>query len=176
MNRACEKLKPFLPKLDLELWGAKLDETWTQGSSQYKEQVLKRGFSQIPRFPFQFWMNSRNLQIKGAKAIELLQDWAHMLSLILATFPMEKIEEKLLKLWNRKSGQKYLWKSRKRKTWQHNVGDDSMEKHKYIDANQESTRYGNHPNILPLFRRLGRSLTSLWHEAHPHLSKNEDLS
>jgi hypothetical protein len=48
-------------------------------------------------------------------------------------------------------------------------------KHNYIEANQMFTRCGNHPNILPLFRRLGRSLTSLIsslrHEAHPHLSK-----
>jgi hypothetical protein len=48
-------------------------------------------------------------------------------------------------------------------------------KHSYIEANQRFTRCGNHPNILPLFRRLGRSPTSLTsslrHEAHPHLSK-----
>jgi hypothetical protein len=122
-------------------------------------------------------MNSQNLQSKGAKAIGLPQDWGHMLRLILASFPMEKIEEKLLKSWNQKSGQKYLWKSWKRKTWQHKVGDDSIQKHIYIDVNQEC---GNHPNILPLFARLGRSLTSLLsslkHEAYPHLSKNNDLS
>jgi hypothetical protein len=45
----------------------------------------------------------------------------------------------------------------------------------YIDANQEFTRCGNHSNILPLFKRLGRSLTSLLsslrHESHPHLAK-----
>jgi hypothetical protein len=61
-------------------------------------------------------MNSRNLQIKGAKAIGLPQDCGHMLRLVLATFPMEEIEEKLLKSRNRESGQKYLQKSQKRKT------------------------------------------------------------
>jgi hypothetical protein len=48
-------------------------------------------------------------------------------------------------------------------------------KHGYIEANQIFTRCENHPNILPLFERLGRSLTSLIsslrHEAHLHLSK-----
>jgi hypothetical protein len=48
-------------------------------------------------------------------------------------------------------------------------------KHSYIEANQMFTRCGNHSNILPLFGRLERSLTSLLsslrHEAHPHLSK-----
>jgi hypothetical protein len=53
--------------------------------------------------------------------------------------------------------------------------NDSTQKDSYIDANQGFTRCGNHPNILPLFGRLGRSLTSLLsslrHEAHPHLAK-----
>jgi hypothetical protein len=40
----------------------------------------------------------------------------------------------------------------------------------YINANQEFTRCGNHPNILPLFEKLERPLTSLRHEAHPHLA------
>jgi hypothetical protein len=38
-------------------------------------------------------MNSRNLQIKGAKAIGLPPDWGHMLRLILATFAMEDIKK-----------------------------------------------------------------------------------
>jgi hypothetical protein len=42
------------------------------------------------------------------------------------------------------------------------IGDDLTQKHNYIDANQEFTRCGNHPNILPLFGRLGISLTSLF--------------
>jgi hypothetical protein len=50
---------------------------------------------------------------------------------------------------------KYLWKSRKRKTLQHEEGDDSIQKHNYVDVNQEFTRCGNHPNILPLFGKLG---------------------
>jgi hypothetical protein len=50
-------------------------------------------------------MNSQNLQIKGTKAIGLLQDWSHMLRLILATFSMEEIEEKLLRSQNQKSDQ-----------------------------------------------------------------------
>jgi hypothetical protein len=45
-------------------------------------------------------------------------------------------------------------------------------KDSWIDANQEFTRCGN---ILPLFGRLGRSITSLLsslrHEARPHLAK-----
>jgi hypothetical protein len=50
------------------------------------------------------------------------------------------------------------------------IGDDSTLKHDYIDVNQEFTRCENHTNILSLFGRLGRSLTSLLsslrHEAH----------
>jgi hypothetical protein len=42
-------------------------------------------------------MNLQNLQIEGAKAIRLPQDWWHVLSLVLATFPMEEIEERLFK-------------------------------------------------------------------------------
>jgi hypothetical protein len=49
-----------------------------------------------------------------------------------------------------------------------NKGDDSTKKDSYIDANQGFTMCGNHPNILPLFGRLGRPLR---HEAHPHLAK-----
>jgi hypothetical protein len=49
----------------------------------------------------------------------------------------------------------------KMKKLQHEIGDDLTQKHGYIDVNQEFTRCGNHPNILPLFGRLRRSLTSL---------------
>jgi hypothetical protein len=63
------------------------------------------------------------------------------LRLILATFPTEEIEARLFKLQELKLGQKYLQKSRKRKTFQHNIGDDLIQKHSYIDANQESIRY-----------------------------------
>jgi hypothetical protein len=56
---------------------------------------------------------------------------------------------------------------------------DSIQKDSYVDANQESTRYGNHPIILPLFERLRKTLTSLLsslrYEAHTTPSKNEDL-
>jgi hypothetical protein len=59
------------------------------------------------------------------------------------------------------------------------IGDDLTQTHICVDADQEFTRCGNHPNILPLFGRLGRSLTSLLsslrHEAHPHHSENENL-
>jgi hypothetical protein len=48
------KFKSFFPTLIHELWGTKLDETWTQGSPQHKEYISKRGFSQIQRFPFRF--------------------------------------------------------------------------------------------------------------------------
>jgi hypothetical protein len=51
------------------------------------------------------------------------------------------------------------------------IGDELALKHNYIDVNQEFTRCGNHPNILLLFGRLRRCLTSLGHEAHSHLSK-----
>jgi hypothetical protein len=64
---------------------------------------------------------------------------------------------------------------KKWKTLQLKIWDDSTQKDNYIDANQEFTRCGNHPNILPLFGRLGRSfislLSSLRHEAQPHLAK-----
>jgi hypothetical protein len=50
------------------------------------------------------------------------------------------------------------------------IRDDSTQKDSYIDANQEFTKCGNHPNILPLFERLGRYLisliSSLRYEAH----------
>ncbi len=80
-------------------------------------------------------MNSRNLQIKGAKAIRLPQHWGHMLRLILATFPMKEIKERLFKSQELKSGQKYLWKSRKLKIFQHKIGDDLAQTHNYIDVN-----------------------------------------
>jgi hypothetical protein len=48
---------------------------------------------------------------------------------------MKGIEEKLLKLWSQKSGQKYLQKSRKWKTLQLKIRDDSTQKDSYIDAN-----------------------------------------
>jgi hypothetical protein len=48
------------------------------------------------------------------------------------------------------------------KTLHLKIGDDSTQKYGYIDANQEFARCGSHPNILPLVRRLGRSLTSLF--------------
>jgi hypothetical protein len=41
---------------------------------------------------------------------------------------------------------------------QHNIGDDLTQKHDYIDANQEFTRYENHHNIHPLFGGLEGSL------------------
>jgi hypothetical protein len=42
---------------------------------------------------------------------------------------------------------------------QHNIGDDLIQKHGYIDANQEFTRCEIWHNILPLFRGLEGSLT-----------------
>jgi hypothetical protein len=41
------------------------------------------------------------------------------------------------------------------------IGEDLAQTHGCIDVNQESTMCGNQPNILLLFGRLGRSLTSL---------------
>jgi hypothetical protein len=66
-------------------------------------------------------------------------------------------------------------KSRNWKTFQHIERGGSIQTHGCIDANKAFTRCGNQPNILPLFGRLGRSLTSLLssvrHEAHLHLAK-----
>jgi hypothetical protein len=85
------------------------------------------------------------------------------------------IDEKLLKSRSQKSGQKCLRKSQKWKTLQLKTEDYSIKKDIYIYANQESTRCGNHPIILPLFERSGRILTSLLsslrHKAHTTPSK-----
>jgi hypothetical protein len=78
---------------------------------------------------------------------------------------MEEIKARLFKSQEQKSGQKYLRKSRKRKIFQHKIGDDLIQKHSYIDANQESTRCENRHNILPLFGKLEGPLTF-----SPHLS------
>jgi hypothetical protein len=51
----------FFSILILKLRGTKLDETWTQWSPQDMECIPKRSFSQIQRFPFRFWRNSKNL-------------------------------------------------------------------------------------------------------------------
>jgi hypothetical protein len=69
---------------------------------------------------------------------------------MLATFRMEEIEERLFKSQECKSDQKYLQNSRKWKTFQHKISDDLIQKHNYIDANQESTRCGNYHNIFSL--------------------------
>jgi hypothetical protein len=71
--------------------------------------------------------------------------------LVLAPKSMEGIKEKILKSRSQKLGQKCLQKSQKWNTLQPKIGDDSIQKDNYIDANQESKRCGNHPNILPLF-------------------------
>jgi hypothetical protein len=39
------------------------------------------------------------------------------------------------------------------------IGDDFIQTHRCIDANQEFTRCENHHNILPLFKGLEGSLT-----------------
>jgi hypothetical protein len=84
-----------------------------------------------------------------------------MTRLVLAPKFTEGIEEKLLKLWSQKWGQKYLQKSQKWKILQLKIGDELTQIHRCIDANQEFTRCRNHPNILPLFGRSGKSLISL---------------
>jgi hypothetical protein len=88
---------------------------------------------------------------------------------------MKEIEEKLLKSWIKNPGQKYLQKSQKWKTLQLKIGEDLAQTHGCIDANKVSTRCGIHPDILPLFGRLGRYLTSLLsslrHEAYTTPSK-----
>jgi hypothetical protein len=75
--------------------------------------------------------------------------------LILAPKSTEWIKEKLLKSRRQKLDKNYLQKSQKWKILQLNKGDESTQKDSYIDANQEFTRCGNHPNILSLFERLG---------------------
>jgi hypothetical protein len=80
-----------------------------------------------------------------------------MMRLILAPKPTEGIKEKL-KSWDKKSG-KILWKSRKSKILQHNIGDYLTQKHGNIDANQEFTWCRKCHNILALFGGLEGSLT-----------------
>jgi hypothetical protein len=72
---------------------------------------------------------------------------------------------KTLQITRTKIRPKNLWKSRKWKTFQHKIWDDLIQKHSYIDLNQESTRCENHHNILPIFGGLEGSLTF-----SPHLS------
>jgi hypothetical protein len=88
---------------------------------------------------------------------------------------MEEIDESLFKSQEWKLGQKYLQKSRNSKIFQHIERGDLIQTHRCIDANQEFTRCGNHPNIISLFRRFERSLTSLLsylrHKAHTTPSK-----
>jgi hypothetical protein len=48
------KFKSFFPALILELRGAKLDETWIQGSPQHKEYIPKRVLPKSKDFPFDF--------------------------------------------------------------------------------------------------------------------------
>jgi hypothetical protein len=79
--------------------------------------------------------------------------------LILAPKPTEEINEKLLKSWDRKSGQKYLQKSQKWKIFQHKIRDDLTQTYCYINVNQVFTRCGNNNNILSLFGGLEGSLT-----------------
>jgi hypothetical protein len=81
-----------------------------------------------------------------------------------------------LQIARTKIGPKLPLKIKKlKKIFQHIKRGDSTQTHGCINANQLFTCCGNHPNILPLLERLGRSLTSLLssvrHEAHPHLSK-----
>jgi hypothetical protein len=78
-----------------------------------------------------------------------------------------------------KIGPKISLKISKMKNIVAQQGDDSTQKDSYTNANQGFTRCGIYLDILPLFGRLGRSLTSLLsslrHEAHPHLAKTENL-
>jgi hypothetical protein len=60
--------------LDLGLWISKLDKTWTQGSSQHKEQVYQCGFSQIQIFSFQIRMNMKKLGF-GETGRNLRESW-----------------------------------------------------------------------------------------------------
>jgi hypothetical protein len=93
-----------------------------KGHLNTRNTFSKEVFPKYNDFPFDFGltqetygleMNSWILQIEGAKAIRLPQHWGHILRLILATFPMDEIEERFFKSQERKSSQKYLRKSRK---------------------------------------------------------------
>jgi hypothetical protein len=75
-------------------------------------------------------------------------------------------QSRTLQIASAKIGPKIPPKIKKiKKTFQHRIGDDLIQNHSYIDANQESIRCGNHHNILSLFRGLEGSLTF-----SPHLS------
>jgi hypothetical protein len=79
-----------------------------------------------------------------------------MMKLVLAPKSIERIEEE--KSSNRKvkkSGQNTSENHENEKTLQLKIRDNFTLKHGYIDSNQEFTRSGNHPSILPLFGRLG---------------------
>jgi hypothetical protein len=87
-----------------------------KGHLNTRNTFSKEIFPKSKDFPFDFRltqetygleMNSRHLQIDGAKSIRLLQDLGHILRLILATFPMEEIEG-LFKSQQRKLAKKYL--------------------------------------------------------------------
>jgi hypothetical protein len=95
-----------------------------------------------------------------------------MMRPILAPKFMEGIQEKLLKSRSKKIGPKIPPKI---KILQLKIGEDLAQTQGCIDANQESTRCENHPNVLSLFGRLERSLTSLIsslrHEAYTTPSK-----
>jgi hypothetical protein len=86
--------------------------------------------------------------------------------LVLAPKTMEEIDENSSnrEIENTSKNHKKL------KILQLKIGEDLAQTHGYIDANQEFTRCRNHPNILLLFGRSERSLTSLLpslgHEAH----------
>jgi hypothetical protein len=64
--------------------------------------------------------------------------------------------KKLLKSQEHKIRRKYSKNHTKKKNGMHTWRLDSIIKISYIDKNQTSTRYGNHTNILPLFKRLRR--------------------
>jgi hypothetical protein len=98
-----------------------------------------------------------------------------MMRLILAPNPRKKSKKNPSNHKVKNRAKNTSEKHKNKKTLQLNIGDYLTQTHGCIDTNEEFIRCRNHPNILPLFERLGRSLTSLLsflrHEAHPHLSK-----
>jgi hypothetical protein len=61
------KSTPFFLNLILEQYDTKSDETWTQGSPQYKEQVSKRVFFLNPMIPLPILDELKNLGFKGTR-------------------------------------------------------------------------------------------------------------
>jgi hypothetical protein len=177
------------PSLSSQTWFLSYRELnwmklWHKGHLNIRNKFPKEVFSPNSKISFPILDELKNLDFGGWNwggqshgfnpRLELDDDFHR------STQIHGRNRRKLLKSRSQKSGQKYLQKSWKWKTLQLKIGDELTQTHGCIDTNQESTRCGNHPNILPLFGRLGRPLTSLLsslrHEAHTTPSKMKTQS